>query len=153
MRLFDIIRANDDVQRRLVQTLLLNAYFIQETEFKSRREAEYLSICSLLDSLRTQTGGEKARDTLMMIVERAYPQHLRDVLEFSGWLSGERKLGPQEEAAMERRHAKSPSVGPNATPKLGVIGGNAKRALTAEKSRELDREVRVVLANCKAPRV
>jgi hypothetical protein len=151
MRLFDIIKANDDVQRRLVQTILLNAHIIQKAESKSLREAEYLSICSLLASLRTQTGGENARDILMMIVERAYPQHLRDVLEFSGWLSGERKLGPQEEAAMERRHAKS--VGPNATPKPGVIGDNAKTALTAKRSRELDREVRVVLANCKAPRV
>jgi len=40
----------------------------------------------------------------------------------------------QEEAAMERRHAKSPSVGPNATPKLGAIGDNAKRALIAKRS-------------------
>ena len=153
MRLFDIIRANDNVRQRLVQTILLNAYIIQKTESKSRREAEYLSICTLLDSLRTQTGGENAHDILILIVERAYPQHLRDVLEFSDWLSGERKLGPQEEAAMERRHAKSPSAGPNAMPKLGVIGGNAKRALIAKGSRELDREVGVALGNCKTPRV
>jgi hypothetical protein len=131
MRLFDIIRANDNLRRRLVQTILLNAYIIQKTEFKSRREAEYLSICTLLDSLRTQTGGENARAILITIVERAYPQHLRDVLEFSDWLSGRRKLGPQEEAAMERRHAKSPLAGSNDMPKLGVIGGNAKRALIA----------------------
>ena len=111
MRLFDIIRANDNVRRRLVQTILLNAYIIQKTEFKSRREAEYLSICTLLDSLRTQTDGENARAILIMIVERAYPQHLRDVLEFSDWLSGRRKLGPQEEATMERRHAKGPWLG------------------------------------------
>ena len=94
MRLFDILRANDNIRRRLVQTILLNAYIIQKTEFKSRREAEYLSICTLLDSLRTQTGGANARAILIMIVERAYPQHLRDVLEFSDWQSGRRKLGP-----------------------------------------------------------
>jgi len=38
-------------------------------------------------------------------------------------------------------------------PKLDVIGGNAKRALIAKGSRELDREVRIALGNCKAPRV
>ena len=153
MRLFDIIRAKDNVRRRLVQTIRLNTYIIQKTESKSCREAEYLAICTLLDSLRTQTGGENARDILIAIVKRAYPQHLQDVLEFSGWRSGERKLGPQEEAAMERRHAKSPSAGPDAMPKLDVIGGNAKRALIAKGSRELDREVRIALGDCKAPRV
>jgi hypothetical protein len=153
MGLFDFLRANDNVRRRLVKTILLNAYIIQKTEFKSRREAEYLSICTLLDSLRTQPGGENARDILMTIVERAYPQHLRDVLEFSSWVSGERKLGPQEEAAMERRHAKSPLAESNDMPKPGVMGGNAKRALITKRPRELGREVRVALGNCKAPRV
>ncbi len=150
MKLFDIIRANDNVRRRLVQTILLNAYILQKTEFKSRREAEYLSICTLLDSLRTQTGGKNARDILIMIVKRAYPQHLRDVLEFSDWLSGDRRLGPQEEAAMEKRHAKNPLAGSSDMPKLGVIIGNAKQALIARRSRELDRGVRVALGNCKA---
>jgi hypothetical protein len=131
MRLFDILRANDNVRRRLVQTILLNAYIIQKTESKSPREAEYLSICTLLDSLRAQTGGANARAILIMIVERAYPQHLRDVLEFSDWLGGGRKLRPQEEAAMERRHAKSPLAGSNDMSKRGVIGGNAKRPLIA----------------------
>ena len=153
MRLFDILRANDDVRRRLVQTILLNAYIIQKTESKSRQEAEYLAICTLLDSLRTQKGGENARNILMAIVKKAYPQHLRDVLEFSGWRSGERKLGPQEEAAMERRHAKSPSAGPDAMPKPDVMGGNATRPLIEKRSRELDCEVQVALGNCKAPRV
>ncbi len=91
VRFLSIVNAKDTIERRLNRTILFNAGIIRRSEGRSRSEAEYLSICTLLDSLRTQPDGENVRERLVTIVERAYPRHLWDVLDYCACKSGEQR--------------------------------------------------------------
>ena len=88
MWLFRITEAEDTLKQRLVQTIFFNSIIIQMTEGRSFSEAEYLSICTLLDSLRAQVGDADAVKIVMPIVETEYPWHLEKVIEYSARVSG-----------------------------------------------------------------
>ena len=87
MRLFEILKATDSVEQRVIKTIRFNARIIQKMEGKSHFEAVYWSIRTLLDSLRTQERGECSRKIVIWIVEKRYPQHLQNVLRYSAWIN------------------------------------------------------------------
>jgi hypothetical protein len=93
-------------QKQLADMIAHNADIIQRTEGKSRKDAEYLSICTLLDDLSQRSNGSTGWRETMALVQADYPQHLNDVMTYVGWSSGQLKLNSEAEAALKKRHAK-----------------------------------------------
>ena len=59
-----------------------NADMIEKDEGKSRLEAEYLSICLLIDDLAKRLHGKKDRLTVMDMLKNEYSHHHNDVLAY-----------------------------------------------------------------------
>src|SRR5260370_31173809 len=85
MRVFEILKATDSTEQRMIKTIRFDARVIQRAEGRSRAEAEYWSIRTLLDSLRAQERREDVARIVMKIVEKRYPQHLQTILSYSAW--------------------------------------------------------------------
>jgi hypothetical protein len=85
LRLTNILHAEDSIERRLYKIIRFNARIIRKVEGKSRDDAVYWAIRTLLDSLRTQ-GSPDGRRIVTGIVEKCYPQHLKNILRYSEWL-------------------------------------------------------------------
>ena len=103
MGLFDFLKPKNKTEQIMIESIRNNADLIQKSEGKGRSEAEYLSICTLLDDLRSRVRGDEGRKLVMVIVARDYPYLLDDVVRYSEWARGKLKLSPDDEAAMEKR--------------------------------------------------
>ena len=85
MRVFEILKATDSAEQRIIKTIRFDARFMRRVEGRSRAEAEYWSIRTLLDSLRAQQCGDDGARIVMKVVEERYPQHLQNILRYAAW--------------------------------------------------------------------
>ena len=106
MGLFDIFKPKPSKDALLKDMIAHNAMIILTTEEKTQAEAEYLSICLLIDDLSARPNGREGYKQIMIILERNFPQHSGDVITYVGWSTGKLKLKPEAEAALRGRHAK-----------------------------------------------
>jgi len=90
--LFDLIKHNADV--------------IERDEGRTRKDAEYLAICLVLDDLATRSNGQKGHRVVMTILANEYQQHQMDVMTYLGMKAGLLKLKPEIEQQILERHKK-----------------------------------------------
>lgn len=72
----------DKAKKMLRDIIEHNADMIEKDEDKSRLEAEYRSICLLLDDLAKRLHGKEDRQTVMDILNNEYAHHHNDVLTY-----------------------------------------------------------------------
>ena len=107
MALFNFGKPKPSPDKMLVDLIEHNADQIVATEGKTRDEATYLSICLVLDDLKTRPNGAAGHKAIMdMLLMGQYQKHTNDVLTYLAWSSGEIKLKPEYEAALIKRHQK-----------------------------------------------
>jgi len=85
MKVFELLKATDSAEQRIIKTIRFDARVMRRVEGRSRAEAEYWSIRTLLDSVRAQERGEDGARIVMKIVEKRYPQHLQNILRYAAW--------------------------------------------------------------------
>ena len=83
-----------------------NVDVIEKEEGRSRIDAEYLSICLLLDDLTKRENGQKGHQLIMDILLKEHTQHHNDVLTYLAVKSGAIKLKPEFEKQLIERHSK-----------------------------------------------
>jgi hypothetical protein len=106
MGLFDFFKPKDNDGAMLADLLRHNADMIQNSEGKSRNEAEYLAACLIIDDLTKRPNGRVGYQQLMTILQNDYPHVLNDVITYVGWSTGKLVFKPEYDAAMRARHAK-----------------------------------------------
>lgn len=72
----------DKSKKMLRDIIECNADMFEKVEGQSRLEAEYRSICLLLDDLSKRLHGNKDRLTVMDMLENEYSHHHSDVLAY-----------------------------------------------------------------------
>ena len=90
----------------LLDLITHNADMIEKEEGRTREDAEYLSICLVLDDLATRPSGQKGHQIVMDILSNEYLQHRNDVMTYLAVQSGMINLKPEAEEALMRRHQK-----------------------------------------------
>lgn len=73
MGLFGFGRSKSE--KLLAEMIVHNAEYIQRTEGRSRKDAEYLAICTLLNDLSRRPNGEQGCRDVMTLVHRNYRVH------------------------------------------------------------------------------
>jgi hypothetical protein len=81
-----------------------NADIIVKDEGRSRIDAEYLSICLILDDLATRENGQKGQRLIMDMLLKEFAQHHNDVMTYLAVKSGAIKLKPEFEQQLIERH-------------------------------------------------
>jgi len=97
----------DKEREMLLGMIRHNADMIIEDEGKSKNDAEYISICMLLDDLTTRENGHKGQRLVMDILLKEYVQHHNDVITYLAVKSGVIKLKPEAEQQLTERHKKA----------------------------------------------
>jgi hypothetical protein len=64
------MKPKNRTEQIIIESIRRNADLIQKSEGKGCSEADYLSICALLDDLRSRVRGDEGRRLLMVIVAR-----------------------------------------------------------------------------------
>ncbi len=59
MGLFDFLRAKNNTTQMLLDLIVYNADIIEKNEGKSRKDAEYLAICMIIDDLSQRPNGRE----------------------------------------------------------------------------------------------
>ncbi len=91
----------------LLGMIQYNADIIERNEKRSRKDAEYLAICLVLDDLATRQNGQSGHKTVMDILSGEYAQHHNDVITYLAVKSGAIKLKPEFEQQLIARHKKN----------------------------------------------
>lgn len=91
----------------LLGTIRHNADIIERDEKRSRKDAEYLAICLVLDDLAKRPNSQSAHRIVMDILLREYSEHHSDVMTYLAMKSGKVKLKPEFEQQILKRHRKS----------------------------------------------
>jgi hypothetical protein len=107
MGLFNILKPKKSGRQLLLDGISHNADVIERTEGKSRKDAEYLAICTLIDDLSKRPNGRQGYLEVMEILKTRYPEHLNDVITYVGWSTGKLVFKPEFEEALRKRHARS----------------------------------------------
>lgn len=94
----------DRKRKRLLELIEHNADWIEKDEGRTRIDAEYLSICLVLDDLATRPNGQKGHQVVMDILSNEYSEHHNDVMTYLVVKSGKIKLKPESEEALIKRH-------------------------------------------------
>lgn len=103
----DVTKVNDD-RRFMLDMIRQNADRIQQTERRTRKDAEYLAICVLLDDLASRQHGAQGRRVVMDILTKEHHEHHNDVLTYLAINSGAIKLKPDAEQKWIERHQMRP---------------------------------------------
>ncbi|MFZ1989934.1 MAG: hypothetical protein WAW96_09200 [Alphaproteobacteria bacterium] len=106
MGLLDILKLGDRDRQMLAEHIDYNAGIIQKNEGKSRKDAEYLAICLVLDDLQSRPNGKPGYLKVMSLLKGPLHEHLNDVMTYLMWSNGRIHLKPDAEAALRARHAK-----------------------------------------------
>lgn len=105
MGLFDSLFGNKE--KKLLRELIEhNADMIEKDEGRTRHDAEYLSICLVLDDLATRPHGVKGHKIIMDMLSNEYSHHHNDVITYLAVSRGKIKLKPEAEEALMKRHQK-----------------------------------------------
>lgn len=107
MGLFDFLRPKDQSLELLRGMVTHNVDIIQKNEGKSRKDAEYIAFCMIIDDLHKRPNGREGYAKLMDILKADYPQHLNDVIIYVAWSTGKLQFKPEAEAEMKRRLGKT----------------------------------------------
>ncbi len=89
----------------LLDSIIYNRDIIEKTEKKTKREAEYLAICALLDDLHKRPKGDQGRVSVIQLVQNYFPHHFNDVLTYISWKTGLFAFKPEFEEKLIARHA------------------------------------------------
>jgi hypothetical protein len=103
MRLFRWSRPRQEARRLLAELVTQQAARLQ-AQGKSRQEAEYLALCSVIDDLNKQPDGARAYRTMLQMLEQEYRDQLDEVITYIAWSRGRLALNPQREEALKQRH-------------------------------------------------
>lgn len=103
MSIFDLIFGNKD-RKNMLGHIEHNANLIENDESRTRLDAEYLSICLILDDLANRPDGKKGHQLVMEILSKEYSQHHNHVMTYLAVQSGIITLKPDAEAALMKRH-------------------------------------------------
>ncbi len=96
----------DKNRKLLLEMIEHNADIIERDEKRSRVDAEYLSICLVLDDLSSRPNGKVGHQAVMDILTKEYSQHHNDVMTYLAVESGMIKLKPEAEEQLIERHRK-----------------------------------------------
>ena len=109
MNLLKALFASSNTKERemLLRVIQHNADIIEREEKRSRKDAEYLAICLVLDDLATRPNGQNGHKTVMDILSNEYAQHRNDVITYLAVQSGAIKLKPEFEQQMIERLKKN----------------------------------------------
>jgi len=75
-----------------------------ETEHKTRPEAEYLAICSIVDELNEPPRPMARAEAFIRLMATRYPAHRDEVMIYMAWKSGVIEIGPDRRKAVIARH-------------------------------------------------
>lgn len=103
----DVTEANAR-RRSMLDLIRQNADRIQHTEGRTRKDAEYLAICVLVDDLATRPNGATGHRLVMDILTKEYHEHHNEVLTYIAIKSGVIKLKPDAEQRWIERHQVRP---------------------------------------------
>jgi hypothetical protein len=116
MGLLDLVKLGDRDKRMLAEHIAHNADVIEKSEGKTRKDAEYLAICLILDDLQTRPKGRSGYLKVMDLLRGRYHEHHNDVITYLAWSNDRIHLKPDAEAALRNRHEKGgPEPAPPAT--------------------------------------
>lgn len=103
-------RGDDDRRSILRDGIETTAEVIERDEGRSRQDAVFLAIVTLLDDLKVKPNGQDGARLTVDLVRTEYPDHFNDVLMYLGWRDGMLHLKPEVEAKLiERLSNKSES--------------------------------------------
>ncbi len=94
----------DKFRKMLLELIEYNADAIEKDEGRTRVDAEYLSICLVLDDLATRPNGLKGHQAVMDMLSNEYSEHHNDVMTYLVVKSGKVILKPEAEEALIKRH-------------------------------------------------
>ena len=77
----------------------------------SQLDAEYMAICQLLDGISEDGHGKKGTQIITNVVEKAYPQHARDMMTYLDWRNGKLALNDDSVRFLLARLRRVPPVG------------------------------------------
>ena len=106
MGLFDLFKQKKTGKQLLTDLIVHNADIIERNEGRSRKDAEYLAICMIIDDLRNRPNGRKGYLEIMEILRGTYQEHFNDVITYVGWSTGQLVFKPEGEEALRKRHTK-----------------------------------------------
>jgi hypothetical protein len=107
MALFDFLKRKPAPNNLLARLIEDNADHVVQTEGKDRKEATYLSICLLLDDLKTRPNGKEGYQEVMnLLLTGQYQEHMNDIMTYLAWSTGKLKYKPEFEAELIKRHQK-----------------------------------------------
>jgi len=89
----------------LLNIIANNANTIRQNESKPFREAEYLSICCLLDGLRTRSDGLGYFSVVIDILAKEHSQYQADAWMFLSVITGEQALTELAQAEFIQHHS------------------------------------------------
>ena len=105
MGLLNSLFGNKD-KKMLYELIEHNADMIEKDEGRTRHDAEYLSICLVLDDLANRPNGAKGYKVIMDMLSNEYSQHHNDVITYLAVSTGKIKLKPEAEEELMKRHKK-----------------------------------------------
>lgn len=106
MGFFDLFKTGAKTGHSLAELVEHNAKIIQRDEGRSRKDAQYLAICLVIDDLKGRSNGQKGIQEIMTLLQGVFREHQNDVMTYLAWTSGEIVLKPDAERALRDRHAK-----------------------------------------------
>ena len=93
----------DRQKKELLDLIQHNTDMIMKKEGRTRHDAEYITICYILNDLADRTNGSKGREIIMEMLLNEYSQHHSDVMTYLAVTSGQITLSPEAEEAFIKR--------------------------------------------------
>lgn len=104
MSLFNNFFQRNNERQMLLESINYNIESISKSEGRSRKDSEYLAICTLLTDLSSRTNGQSGWKLTMDILQKELNEHHTDVLMFLTWKAGKYHFKQEAEQEIINRH-------------------------------------------------
>lgn len=106
MGFLDSLFGNKD-RRLLLELIEHNADMIEINEKRTRADAEYLALCSVLNDLATRPNGQEGHKLVMDILLNEYSQHHNDVITYLAVIHEKNRTETRVRRTTDRKASKS----------------------------------------------
>ncbi|KRA70690.1 hypothetical protein ASD78_17805 [Lysobacter sp. Root667] len=103
----------DKGRATLLDLIMHNADVIERSEGRTRKDAEYLAICLVLDDLAQRENGQEGHKKVMEILKSEFSEHQSDVMVYLAYTRMDLPLKPEAETAFQARHKGSGQESPD----------------------------------------
>ena len=94
----------DNDRKELFDLIEYKAEIVMKKEDRTRKEAQYLAICLVLDALTGRSNGQKKIMLVIDMLNKEFSHHYVDVMTYLAIKSGRTTLQPEVEAVFMKPH-------------------------------------------------